>query len=159
MAPARRRPWRSEWVALLSMLLVGCAASAPPLLITEQDGKTVHAITLTQWLAEHPLQDDQELSIQEIGRTDGASFHLVQVRTSERPHFHKAHDGVVVIQQGGGTLFVGTESVTLKPGSVVNIPRGVIPYFVNESPKPTVAFVVFSPPFDGKDTIPVPEQP
>jgi hypothetical protein len=28
-------------------------------------------------------------------------------------------------------------------------------YFVNTAAEPAVAFVIFSPPFDGKDTVPI----
>jgi len=40
-------------------------------------------------------------------------------------------------------------------GDIVHIPRGAPHYFVNTAAEPTVAFVIFSPPFDGKDNIPV----
>jgi len=43
----------------------------------------------------------------------------------------------------------------LSVGDMVYISRGVVHYYVKSAPELTVAFVIFSPPFDGKDTIPV----
>lgn len=50
---------------------------------------------------------------------------------------------------------LGESRTDLAPDDVVFIPRAVVHYFVNTDSEPAVAFVVLSPPFDGKDTIPV----
>jgi mannose-6-phosphate isomerase-like protein (cupin superfamily) len=47
-----------------------------------------------------------------------------------------------------------TRRIDLSVGDIVYIPRGAVHYFVNTASEPTDAFVVFSPPFDGKDTAP-----
>ena len=56
--------------------------------------------------------------------------------------------------KGGGYLMMETRRIDLSVGDIVYIPRGTVHYFVNTASEPTVAFVVFSPPFDGKDTAP-----
>jgi mannose-6-phosphate isomerase-like protein (cupin superfamily) len=50
---------------------------------------------------------------------------------------------------------MGQSRFDLTAGDVFFIPRNTPHYFVNTSPEPAAAFVVFSPPFDGKDTVPV----
>ena len=84
-------------------------------------------------------------------------MHLVQIRHQEAMHLHEHHDLIAVLQRGHGTLRRGSETLTLEAGSAVTIPRGVPHAFVNQSPYPAAIFLVFSPPFDGTDTVPVNE--
>jgi quercetin dioxygenase-like cupin family protein len=50
---------------------------------------------------------------------------------------------------------IDQEQRFLAAGDVVFIPRDTVHYFTNASPYPAIALVVFTPPFDGKDTVPV----
>jgi mannose-6-phosphate isomerase-like protein (cupin superfamily) len=84
-------------------------------------------------------------------------MHVVQIRDRELLHVHERHDVIALLLRGRGTLRVGSETVRMKPGSVVAIQRAVPHAFVNESRQPAAAFVVFTPPFDGKDTVLVQE--
>ena len=140
--------------ALAALLIAGCSASR--ILVVVPDGTRVEPLQLDEWLAVHALAPGQEIGIHELGRTTGTSLHLVQIRTKERPHVHQRHDAAVLIKRGHGTLFLGSHQLRLTPGSIVNIPRGVPHAFVNDARQPAVAFVVFSPPFDGTDVVPVP---
>lgn len=99
--------------------LAGCGPNSSSFVITSSDGKVIQKVELQGWLKEHPLPADKEIAVYELGRTEKSSCHLVQIRTREKLHIHKKHDGVAT----------------------------------------AVAFVVFSPPFDGKDVVPVAEQP
>ena len=80
------------------------------------------------------------------------------VRSEEKPHIHKDHDLIVVLQKGSGTLFIGNAPLKLAPGSAASIPRGIPHYFINESAEPAAAYAVFTPPFDGQDTVPLDEE-
>ena len=64
-------------------------------------------------------------------------------------------DGTVFMFKGSGYLIMDKRRVDLSAGDVVYIPRGTVHYFVNTGRDPAVAFVVFAPPFDGKDIVPV----
>jgi mannose-6-phosphate isomerase-like protein (cupin superfamily) len=97
----------------------------------------------------------ENIKITNVGAGPAASHHIVQVRDREAPHIHRAHDGTVVILRGRGFLMMGQSRLDLGIGDVVFIPRNTAHYFVNTSPEPAAAFVVFSPPFDGKDIVPV----
>jgi mannose-6-phosphate isomerase-like protein (cupin superfamily) len=80
----------------------------------------------------------------------------VRVWTQEEPHVHAAHDSKVLIESGGGVLYLDGNPIILDPGSQIDIPRNVPHFFVHRARTPfTQARVTFYPPFDGKDRIPV----
>lgn len=97
----------------------------------------------------------QEILIHNLGKTEGLSSHLVWIKTKENPHFHAEHDGTVLLLRGQGVLKLGKQEITLHPGALVSIPRKVPHFFTNHSSLPALAYVIFSPPFDGKDVVPV----
>lgn len=142
-------------VWLAAVLSAGCATA--PLHFVSPDGSRLDAIHLDAWLSAHPLAADQEIRIDELGRSASASYHLVQIRAKEPPHVHRTHDALARLERGRGTFVLGSHRLALLPGSVVNIPRNVPHQFVNESVQPAVAFVVFSPPLDSADYVPVSE--
>jgi quercetin dioxygenase-like cupin family protein len=72
------------------------------------------------------------------------------------PHIHKVHDTTVVMMRGRGYVMLDKRRVELSVGDTVFIARGAPHYFVNGYGESSVALVIFSPPFDGEDTIPVP---
>ena len=104
---------------VIAALAAACAAPTPRLPFG------VLAGGLEPFLASHPLGDDQALRSDEVDRTEGASYHLVQVRGAERPHRHVAHDLTVTVLRGHGTLTLDTAPVPLAAGDVIVVPRGV----------------------------------
>lgn len=148
-------------------LAAGCASApktapdsgwrepAPPAgVIYPADGE---GFRMEDWVRDHPMPSGQEFSLYDVSRSESSSTHIVQVRQAEALHVHEYHDLVVIGQKGYGVLRVGSRPLRFSPGSVVLIPRGTPHSFVNESPEPAVVFVVFTPPFDGKDTVPIAE--
>ncbi len=111
--------------------------------------------SLERTLWENALPEGQELKSSRILDGDFASYHVIQVRTQEKPHRHDFHDLAVFVQSGSGILFSGKDSTAVSEGSMVFIPHGTAHYFVNTGPVPAVAVAVFSPPFNGDDVIPV----
>jgi quercetin dioxygenase-like cupin family protein len=107
------------------------------------------------FVASHPLAPGQALRIDEVGRTPGASYHLVQVRGGETPHRHATHDLTVLTLRGHGTMTRGATRIVLHAGDVVVVPRGEPHWFVNEGAEPAVSLVVFTPPLDAPDNVPV----
>src|SRR5881296_1891403 len=91
----------------LAMAVAGCAARAPRLLVGSL------AAGLDPFLSAHPLAPGQELRADEVDRTQGASYHVVQVRSSEKPHRHAVHELTVLVLRGGGTLHARGEVVAL----------------------------------------------
>jgi len=103
---------------------------------------------------EYPLPTGENIRAVILGQTDALSYHFVQVRDRERPHVHAAHDLVVTLLRGRGTVHSGGGIFPMEVGDVVVIPRGTVHYFVNDGFDPTAALVTFAPPFDGKDQVP-----
>jgi quercetin dioxygenase-like cupin family protein len=140
---------RPVGLVLALALLAACAGRPPRLTVGPL------ATSLDDFLAAHPLADGQEIRADEIGRTPGASYHVVQVGGGERPHRHLAHDLAVFVLRGRGALTVAEVETRLDAGDAALVPRGDAHWFVNRGRTPAVALVVFSPPLDAPDTVPV----
>jgi len=149
---------RRVLTALLALPLVWLAA-AP----AEDSAPTVDAllgservrIPLASLAERVPLAADQPFRVVEIGRDAGTSHHLAAIRAAEKPHRHDHHDQLVVIARGYGTLRIGDRTLPVGEGSVLYVPRGAVHAFTNTSGAPSVAYVVYTPPFDGVDRVEV----
>ena len=138
-------------------LLFGCLffACAPLPYLFLQYGTELRQINPAKVAADNPLGPNENIKMTTVGQGQGVSHHIVQIRDRESPHMHRAHDGTVVMISGRGFLMMGDKRIDLSAGDIVYIPRGAAHFYVNTGMEPTIAFVVFSPPFDGKDNVPV----
>lgn len=134
--------------------LLGCTPGLSPYVFL-QYGKELRPIDLAKVVAENPLGPNENIKLTTFGQSQSASHHVVQIRERESPHMHKAHDATVMIVRGRGYLVMDTRRINLTAGDITHIPRGVPHYYVNTDLEPSVAFVIYAPPFDGKDNIPV----
>ena len=114
---------------------------------------------LAPFLAAHPMAPGQSIRADEVGRTPGASYHVVQVRGAETPHRHVAHDVAALVLCGQGAMTVGGERRSIAAGDVTVIPRGTPHFFANTGRDVSVALVTFTPPLDAPDTEPVIDSP
>lgn len=130
---------------------VGCAA-APRLVLPDAHGG--HQTDVDALLAAAPLPAGENIRALLLERTETSSYHLVQVRNRERPHVHAAHDLSMTLLRGEGALYIGGVAHQVRPGDVAVIQRGTAHYFVNAADTPAIAFVTFSPPYDGTDQVP-----
>ncbi len=136
---------------ILGLLLatMGCATRSPQLLVGSL------ASGLDPFLASHPMAPGQNIRADEVARTPGASYHVVQVRGAEAPHRHVAHDLTALVLRGGGAITIDGVRHTVSAGDVSVVPRGTVHWFVNAGRDPSVTFVTFTPPLDGPDSEPV----
>ena len=139
----------------LSFFFLNILACAPSPHFYLQDGGQLTHAHLEEVLAEKPLSPDQNIRVVTLGRGKEMSHHLVQIRDREAPHLHKIHDLTVVVLKGKGYLILERKRIELIRGDILFVPRGSVHYFVNTFSEPSVALAVFSPVFDGKDSIPV----
>ena len=116
------------------------------------------ALDLDGFLAAHALPDEGGIRADQIGRTEGASYHLVQVLGSERPHRHETHDLTVFVLRGRGVLTRLAGRTPLGQGDTAVVPRGEPHWFASEGAFPAVALVVFTPPLDAPDAVPLEER-
>ena len=116
-----------------------------------QKTKIISPEGLTQeinWTAEERAKD---LAIRTLKTTLEASYHVIRLATLEPPHTHDTHDAVVFMRKGKVQISVAGKTYIMKPGDVVEIPRGVIHWAKNLDRNASEVFAVFTPPFDGKD--------
>jgi mannose-6-phosphate isomerase-like protein (cupin superfamily) len=137
---------RSAAVWPMIVAAIACATRAP---------RIPYVADLDAFVAVHPLADGQRIRADEVGRTATASYHVVQIRGSETPHRHVGHDLTVVVLRGRGTLTRGGEAIALGAGDSGIIARGEAHWFASAGHAGAVALVVFSPPLDGSDTVPL----
>ena len=78
----------------------------------------------------------------------------MQIRDRESPHRHDTHAMGVTLLAGSGSLHVGASAQPMTAGDVAFVAAGTPHYFVNDGPRPAVAFVVFAPAHDGTDHVP-----
>ena len=138
---------RRSGAAALALVLAACGARSPRLPYAGAD--------LDAFLAAHPLAAQQSIRLDEIGRTATASYHVVQVRGAETPHRHATHDLTVVVLRGRGTFNREGRAMSLRAGDAVVIPRGEAHWFANGGRGAAVSFVIFAPPLDAPDSVPV----
>jgi quercetin dioxygenase-like cupin family protein len=149
-------------LALAGAIGVGRVASeeSPPLAA----GQVAHVLTtkdadLLRDLAARAAADPKGVASREVARTAGCSATLLAVVGEIPPHKHEVHDEVVHVFAGRGSfLYGGGEKVVVVevgPGTTLVIPRGTIhAYRAAKEAGPTLALVVNTPPFDGKDRVP-----
>jgi mannose-6-phosphate isomerase-like protein (cupin superfamily) len=144
----------SAYAVAIFTLFCELACAPAPRLHLQNEGELQQA-DVEKIVANNPLGANDNIKVTTVGQGESVSHPVVQIRNRESPHIHKIHDGTVVMMKGRGYLMIENRRMDLSVGDVVYIPRGVVHYYVNSASEPTVAFVIFSPPFDGKDTIPV----
>ncbi|MFN8543271.1 MAG: cupin domain-containing protein [Candidatus Binatia bacterium] len=108
-----------------------------------------------RFVAVHPLAPTQQIRSDVLARIELASYHIVQVRGRERPHRHAAHDITVHVLTGQGTLHVDGATLALRAGDVAVVPRDTPHWFENAGRETSVALVVFTPPLDAPDVVPI----
>lgn len=140
---------------LLSGLLLFLFACAPSPRFFLGYGGELKQTDLNRILADNPLGAAENIKVTTLGWGHDASHHVVQVRDREIPHVHKQHDLTVAVMRGQGYLMLENTRIDLSAGDILFIPRDTVHYFVNAHSEPSVAFAVFSPPFDGKDMVPI----
>jgi quercetin dioxygenase-like cupin family protein len=128
---------------------IGCSVG-PQRVITREG-----TVSLGELVRRHPLAATANIRADEIDRTAAATIHLVQVRGGETPHRHLAHDLTITVLRGEGVLMLDGAARALRAGDAAVIPRGVAHHFVNRGAAPAIALVVFAPPLDGPDAVPV----
>ena len=145
---------RSCLAAIGSLILSSCTASpSPNLLLPSPTGVTLQSVD--ELRAIHPIPEGQNILPLKLGQTESLSYHLIQIRDREAPHIHQNHDLVVTLLHGQGDLHQAGTALAMRAGDTAVVPKGVPHYFVNTGDQPAAAFVTFTPPYDGKDNVPL----
>lgn len=136
-----------------ALIMVGCSSTQPP------RGRVI--TTLPEPI--NPLWTEAELAkpiaVRRLRATAETSISLIRLAGAEQPHIHKDHDLVVVLLSGSARLHLGDRVVDVRVGDVMEIPRGVVHWAENTGADASEVYAVFSPPYDGRDNLPVPPVP
>jgi len=100
-----------------------------------------------------PLAAGEDFVVENLGRDEHTSHHIVSIRNREVPHRHDHHDLVVVMLRGDGAMLMGDQERPVGPGSILYVPRGTNHAFRNTSDQPAVAYAIYSPAFDPSDRV------
>lgn len=130
-------------LGMMMGLSISCTQRSSPLLISPEVpyGPIVWS----------PEESQQDIALKTLRQTPEASFHLIRLKGTERPHVHDHHDLTVFVLSGKARVHFATRSVEVGPLDIIEIPRGHMHWAENISPGPSVVYVIFTPPFDGKD--------
>lgn len=139
-----------HWL-VAAVFVSGCSARSPVAPLPQP----AETSGLDAILARNPMPATANIHPVLISRSKASSRHLIQIRGREQPHVHASHDLVVFIVRGEGVLHVAGNAHPLSEGAIAVIDRGIPHWFENTGPEPAAAFVVFAPPYDGTDNIPV----
>jgi mannose-6-phosphate isomerase-like protein (cupin superfamily) len=142
---------KPSWLLLLAAALcAGCAVTSANPTISLRYEKGLDSNDLASLMRR---AGPGPVGIVDLGHTAWVSEHIAVVREGEQPHYHRFHDLTVVVLRGAGVMDIEGKRFEMKTGDVVHINRGVRHYFRNSGKDAAAALVVFSPPFDGRDTV------
>ena len=135
--------------ALLFLVLAGLPSCLTPTELRPLPDRFV--ADLLRMAEEKPLVPGENFRNEEIRRSPGASLHLVQIRGAIKPHLHRTHAETVCILAGEGVMKIAEEEFPVRPGFALQVPAGMVHSFRATGEKVCVAFVTYTPPFDGED--------
>ncbi len=96
----------------------------------------------------------KEIEAIKLNETENLTQLLVFIRTSETPHYHAEHDLTFVLLRGKGELYLDGKKEILEEGDIAFIPKGAVHFFKNLD-EISVLLAIFSPKYDGKDSVKV----
>jgi mannose-6-phosphate isomerase-like protein (cupin superfamily) len=146
------------WWLALALCLAGVASAEPPpapppAVLDTAPNRHRLTVPLEKLADTEKLAPDENLKVREMFRDGDTSHHLVWVRGVEGSHRHDDHALTVIILRGWGLMKIGSGLRRVGPGSILYVPRGIVHEFRNESGDVAVAYVIYSPPYDGKDRV------
>lgn len=118
--------------------------------------EVLDATVVARLLAATPIGPEQAFLPATLTSTDEFSAHVLQFRTGEARHVHCVHDLTILVHRGEGEVTIDDRPRVARPGDVFHIPRGVPHSIRARGADPLVTINVFTPPFDGKDSVAAP---
>jgi len=116
-------------------------------------GKLVQPDTVTEEVSWVEAELKSDIAIRKLRETQDASFQIVRLNTAEKPHVHQRHDLTVFVMRGKAMMHLDGKDIAVAAGDVIDIPRGVPHWVENRSRSASEVYAVFTPAFDGKDTV------
>lgn len=139
---------------LIILSLLGCACPKGKIYSITDAG--LYSKTWREIVEENPIGKDENIKVTPLFKNENASHFIIQIRDREKPHIHETHDLTVIVKRGNGILHLGKDKLPMGMGNIAFIPKGVLHYFVNTGSEPAIAYVIFTPFYDGTDIKEVP---
>ncbi|MEO5674807.1 MAG: cupin domain-containing protein [Chitinophagales bacterium] len=90
---------------------------------------------------------------QELFRDSAVSTTVIWIKKEVKPHYHSNHTEQVLIVEGEGQMLLGHEAIFIKPGDLINIPRGIIHAVRVTSKLPMKVLSIQCPQMDESDRV------
>lgn len=145
------------YLFLILLPLIGCACHKGKIYSYNDTG--LFSKNCQEIIKENPIGENENIKVTPLFKNEDSSHFIIQIRDREKPHIHETHDLTVIVKKGKGILHLGKDELPMRRGDIAFIPKGVLHYFVNTSSEPSIAYVIFTPFYDGKDMKPVDEAP
>ncbi len=129
-------------VVALGCFGLGCAGNDP--LVVSPDAERTPT-------PPSPAEEKKDFSSENLRVGTVSSHHYVWLRGAEKPHVHDRTDLTVFVLRGEVLIHFEDRAVIVRPGQVVDIPMGAFHWAENASRDPGLAYIVYSPAFDGTD--------
>lgn len=130
-------------VIFFSFFLVSCQ--------TTKRGMIVSPLTATVTVEWTDEEKHKEIAVRKLRETPHASYHIIRLNASEKPHIHLNHDLAVFVLAGEAIVHLENKAIKIKPGDVVEIPRGIVHWGEILNNNPCEVYAIFTPAFDGVD--------
>lgn len=114
--------------------------------------------SLLDKIAEIEKEDFDNIKTVLLAQNKLSSHHLVVIKKAEPFHSHPQSDLWAMALKGEGEFVSGDKRFKVHPGSNIYVPRGVPHKALATGKGPIAALVIFTPPYEGKDTAPVAEK-
>ena len=141
--------------AVLCLFIAGCATKPLSISYYHPGLGEKKVSSLLDKVSQIEAQDFENIKLETLATDKFSSHHLVVIRKMEPYHYHATHDVWALILQGEGEFILGEKRFKIFPGASFFVPRSVRHQATSQGKVPLAAFAIFTPPFDGKDTIPV----
>lgn len=100
-----------------------------------------------------PAGDYENIHNQPLYADSLASSFLIWVKKEVKAHKHLFHSEHVYVLEGEGEMRVGNETIQIKPGDIIFIPKNTVHSLKVTSGKAIKALSIQAPRFDGTDRV------
>jgi quercetin dioxygenase-like cupin family protein len=104
----------------------------------------------TDW-GKKKLPEYDNIYSEKISEDSLHSTFFIAIKKHVLHHYHKEHSECIVVLSGKGEMTLGEQSIKLRQGMQVSIPKNIVHSVVVLSKKPLRVISIQSPMFDGKD--------
>jgi mannose-6-phosphate isomerase-like protein (cupin superfamily) len=98
----------------------------------------------------------ENVLVRRLFSNEEASGFVIWVKQGVALHKHLSHSETVSILEGRGRMRLGEETITVRKGDIIFIPKGT-PHSVKVEGKPLKVLSLQAPMFDGTDRVPLTE--